>query len=165
LGGWEGPRNPGEAQRGGAELKGQAATEAPVVALPADMTGGPKPVSIDTSGPSPAGGGGTFDSSAIERVVNSRKAGVKRTCLERSGGGGSASTKVTATLTIAPNGTVQNVSSSGNDPAVGKCIEQQLKTWTFPAPGETKTVQIPFAFVSQLRYARLDDTPLPGGKK
>jgi eukaryotic-like serine/threonine-protein kinase len=138
------------AQKAGAELKTQAPAAAAAVPLPMDMTGGPKAPSIDTSGPSPAGGGGgTFDSSAIERVVNARKAGVKRTCLERSGGGGGSSTKVTATLTIAPNGTVQNVSSSGNDPAVGKCIEQQLKTWTFPAPGETKTVQIPFVFVRQ----------------
>src|SRR5690606_10079974 len=107
---------------------------------------GPK---IDTSGPSPSAGGGTFDSSAIERVVNARKAGVKRTCLERRGGGGAGSTKVTATLTIAPNGSVQNVTSTGNDPAVGKCIEQQLRTWSFPAPGETRTVQIPFVFVRQ----------------
>lgn len=137
------------AQKAGAELKPQAPSAAPVLPLPADMTGGPRAPSIDTSGPSPAGGGGTFDSSAIERVVNSRKAGVKRTCLERSGGGGGASTKVTATLTIAPNGSVQNVTSTGNDPAVGKCIEQQLRTWTFPAPGETKTVQIPFVFVRQ----------------
>ena len=30
-----------------------------------------------------AAGGGTFDQGAIERVVNARKAGVKRTCLDR----------------------------------------------------------------------------------
>jgi serine/threonine protein kinase len=118
-----------------------------VVPLPLDLTSpnGPK---LDTSGPSPTGGSGTFDQSSIERVVNSRKAGVKRTCLERSTSTAS-STKITATLTIAPNGSVQNVSSTGDDPVVGKCIEQQLRTWSFPAPGETKTVQIPFVFVRQ----------------
>ena len=110
-----------------------------------DAQGGPK---LDTSGPSPSGGGGGFDQGAIERVVNSRKAGVKRTCLDRSSSTAS-STKVTATITIAPNGTVQSVSTAGDEPVVGKCIEQQLRTWSFPAPGETKQVQIPFVFVRQ----------------
>ena len=89
-----------------------------------------------------------FDQGAIERVVNSRKAGVKRTCLDRSASTAS-STKVTATITIAPNGSVQNVSTAGDEPVVAKCIEQQLRTWSFPAPGEVKQVQIPFVFVRQ----------------
>jgi hypothetical protein len=124
--------------------------QAPVVALPKDLTAGlgtPK-LGIDTSGPSPAGGGGTFDQASIERVVNSRKAGVKRTCLERSTST-AASTKVTATLTIAPNGSVQNVTSAGDDPVIAKCIETQLRSWSFPAPGDVQTVQIPFVFVRQ----------------
>ncbi len=136
------------AQKATAELKAQAPAQNQVVPLPTDLTGGPSMPKLDTSGPSPTAGGGTFDQSAIERVVNTRKAGVKRTCLERSAGGAS-STKVTATLTIGPSGNVQNVTSTGNDPVVGKCIEQQLRTWSFPAPGETKTVQIPFVFVRQ----------------
>jgi hypothetical protein len=113
------------------------------------MTGATPSVApkLDTSGPSPSGGG-TFDQGAIERVVNSRKAGVKRTCLERSGNTAS-STKITAQLTIAPNGSVQSVSSTGDDPAVAKCIEQQLRGWSFPPPGEVKQVQIPFVFVRQ----------------
>ena len=103
---------------------------------------------LDTSGPSPSSGGGGFDQGAIERVVNARKAGVKRTCLDRAGST-AGSTKVTATITIAPNGSVQNVSTAGDEPVVAKCIEQQLRTWSFPAPGEVKTVQIPFVFVRQ----------------
>lgn len=137
------------ARKATADLSAQSGpSQNQVVPLPADLIGGPSTPKLDTSGPSPSAGGGTFDQSAIERVVNTRKAGVKRTCLERSAGG-AASTKVTATLTIGPSGNVQNVSSSGNDPVVGKCIEQQLRSWTFPAPGETKTVQIPFVFVRQ----------------
>ena len=138
------------AQKATEDLKGQhGTTQGPLVALPLDLTAtaGPSP-KLDTSGPGPNAGGGTFDQSSIERVVNARKAGVKRTCLERSGGGGS-STKVTANLTIAPNGSVQNVSSTGDDPVVARCIEQQLRGWSFPAPGEVKTVQIPFVFVRQ----------------
>lgn len=138
----------GDAQKASEEIKPPTPTQNVAIPLPADLAGssGPK---IDTSGPSPAGGGGgAFDQRAIENVVNTRKAGVKRTCLERSASAAS-STKVTATITIAPNGTVQNVSSAGDDPAVAKCIENQLRTWSFPPPGETKTVQIPFVFVRQ----------------
>lgn len=129
-------------------VKVPTTTAAPLVPIPSDI-GGPKldVGSLGGSAPNPSGGG-AFDQAAIERVVASRKAGVKRTCLERSASTAS-STKVAATITIAPNGTVQNVSSSGDDPAVAKCIEQQLKSWTFPAPGETKQVQIPFVFVRQ----------------
>ncbi|MBS2020174.1 MAG: AgmX/PglI C-terminal domain-containing protein [Deltaproteobacteria bacterium] len=135
------------AQKASEELKAPAPTANVAIPLPAELAGGGGP-KIDTSGPSPSGGGGTFDQGAIERVVNSRKAGVKRTCLERSASTAS-STKVTATITIAPNGSVQNVTSAGDDPSVAKCIENQLRTWSFPAPGETKTVQIPFVFVRQ----------------
>lgn len=137
------------AQKATADLKATAApAQNQLVPLPLSLTGGPSMPKLDTSGPSPSGGGGTFDQGAIERVVNSRKTGVKRKCLERSSGGAS-STKVTATLTIAPSGKVQNVSTTGNDPVVGKCIEQQLRTWAFPAPGEIRQVQIPFVFVRQ----------------
>jgi serine/threonine protein kinase len=99
-------------------------------------------------GGGPSAGSGSFDQASIERVVNSRKAGVKRVCLERSSSTAST-TKVTATLTIAPNGSVQNVATAGDEPVVTKCIEQQLRSWSFPAPGEVKQVQIPFVFVRQ----------------
>jgi hypothetical protein len=125
-------------------------TQSQVVPLPADLLSGsaPSTAKFDTSGPSPSGGGGAFDQGAIERVVNTRKAGVKRTCLERSSSTAS-STKITATLTIGPSGAVQNVGTTGDDPVVAKCIEQQLRNWSFPAPGEVKQVQIPFVFVRQ----------------
>lgn len=136
------------AQKAAESVKVPTATTGPLVPIPSDI-GGPK-LDVGSLGnsPSPSAGGGAFDQAAIERVVAQRKAGVKRTCLERSGSTAS-STKVAATITIAPNGTVQSVSSAGDDPAVAKCIEQQLKSWTFPAPGETKQVQIPFVFVRQ----------------
>jgi serine/threonine protein kinase len=139
------------AQKATADLKAAGPAPNQVVPLPMDLTGlsGPSTAKLpsDPSGPGPSGGG-TFDQGAIERVVNSRKTGVKRTCLERSASTGS-STKVTATITIAPNGSVQNVSAAGDDPSVAKCIEQQLRGWSFPPPGEQKQVQIPFVFVRQ----------------
>ncbi len=137
------------AQKATEDLKARSGpTQNAVVPLPADLTGSSSGPKLDTSGPSPSAGGGGFDQGAIERVVNARKAGVKRTCLDRAGST-AGSTKVTATITIAPNGSVQNVSTAGDEPVVAKCIEQQLRTWSFPAPGEVKTVQIPFVFVRQ----------------
>lgn len=139
------------AQKASQELQAAAPARAPapVVPLPLNLlaNSGPSPT-LDPSGPGPSVGGGAFDQGAIERVVAARKTAVKRTCLDR-GGSTAASTKITASLTIAPNGSVQSVSSTGDDPAVGKCIENQLKSWTFPAPGEVKQVQIPFVFVRQ----------------
>jgi len=137
------------AQKATEDLKSRQGPAAnAVVPLPPELMGGPSIPKVDPGGPSPSPGGGTFDQAAIERVVATRKAGVKRVCLERSASTAST-TKVTASLTIAPNGTVQGVNTSGDDPQVAKCIEQQLHGWTFPAPGETKTVQIPFVFVRQ----------------
>jgi serine/threonine protein kinase len=111
-----------------------------LVPLPMGLSGGPS-----AAGPSV---GSTFDQASIERVVNTRKAGVKRVCLERSSSTAST-TKVTAMLTIAPSGAVQSVSTTSDEPVVAKCIEQQLRNWAFPAPGEVKQVQIPFVFVRQ----------------
>jgi hypothetical protein len=108
-------------------------------------TGGPNVGG--TGGPGPAAGGG-LDSSSIERVVASHRAGVKRTCWER-GGAGQPSANVTVSATVAPDGSVSNTSSSGDDPVVGKCIESQVRTWRFNAPGATTTVNIPFKFVRQ----------------
>lgn len=139
------------AQKATQDLKSQSGpAQNQVVSVPLDLfsVNRPSAPKLDTSGPSPSGGTGTFDQGAIERVVNSRKAGVKRTCLDRSTSTASSS-KVTATITIAPSGAVQNVSTTGGEPMVAKCIEQQLRTWSFPAPGETKQVQIPFVFVRQ----------------
>ncbi|MBX3188555.1 MAG: AgmX/PglI C-terminal domain-containing protein [Labilithrix sp.] len=136
------------AQKAAADLKGLTGSQNQLVPLPMDLTGGPSVPKLDTGGPGPSAGAGTFDQGAVERVINSRKAGVKRTCLDR-GGNTAASTKVTASLTIAPSGQVQSVTTSGDNPTVAKCIEQQLRTWSFPPPGEVKHVQIPFVFVRQ----------------
>lgn len=99
-------------------------------------------------GPGPAGGGG-LDSSSVERVVASHRAGVKRTCWERGGADQKASVNVTVSATVAPDGSVSGTSSSGDDPVVAKCIESQVKSWRFNAPGSTTTVNIPFKFVRQ----------------
>lgn len=111
--------------------------------------GGPVVGGGNTGGGSP-GAGGTFDQAAVERVVANHRAGVKRTCWERnSGPDQKSSVNVTVNATVAPNGSVSSTSSSGDDPMVAKCIENQVRTWSFPAPGESKQIALPFKFVRQ----------------
>jgi predicted Zn finger-like uncharacterized protein len=108
--------------------------------------GGPN---VGGGGPSGAGGGGGLDSSSVERVVASHRAGVKRTCWERGGADQKSSVNVTVSATVAPDGSVSGTSSNGDDPVVAKCIESQVRSWRFSAPGSTTTVNIPFKFVRQ----------------
>jgi predicted Zn finger-like uncharacterized protein len=99
--------------------------------------------------PSPGAGGGGLDQAGVERVVQAHRTGVKRTCWERGGADQKSSVNVTVTANVAPNGSVSSTSSSGDDPVVAKCIESQVKTWQFPAPGSNTTLNIPFKFVRQ----------------
>lgn len=139
-----------------------AATSRPAVAAakaPATTSTERKTVDVSgllggTSGPSTGGSGsggssgGGLDSSSVERVVRERQASVKRTCWERSGTQKS-SANVTVAVTVAPNGSVSNANATGDDPVVAKCIENQVRGWSFPAPGSTTTVNVPFHFVRQ----------------
>jgi hypothetical protein len=100
-------------------------------------------------GGAPGASGGGLDQAGVERVVANHRAGVKRTCWERGGADTKSSVNVTVTANVAPNGTVSSTSSSGDDPVVSKCIESQVKTWVFSAPGSNTTINIPFKFVRQ----------------
>jgi len=107
--------------------------------------GGPAPAAGGGGG---GGGGGGLDQGAVERVVAAKRAGVKRTCWDRNNADKS-SAKITVAITVAGNGSVSNASSTGDDAMIGKCIEQQVRTWTFPPSGGTTTVNVPFVFVRQ----------------
>ncbi|MBX3224327.1 MAG: zinc-ribbon domain-containing protein [Labilithrix sp.] len=96
-----------------------------------------------------SGSGGGLDQAGVERVVAVHRNGVKRTCWERGGADQKSSVNVTVTANVAPNGSVSSTSSSGDDPVVAKCIENQVKSWQFPAPGASTTINIPFKFVRQ----------------
>lgn len=107
--------------------------------------GGPN---VGPSSPPGGGSGGGLDQAGVERVVAMHRTGVKRTCWER-GGGDKSSVNVTVSANVAPNGSVSSTSSSGDDPVVAKCIENQVRSWQFPAPGSSTTINIPFKFVRQ----------------
>ena len=108
--------------------------------------GGPN---VNAGGGPGAGGGGGLDQAGVERVVAAHRAGVKRTCWERGAADQKSSVNVTIKATVAGNGSVASTSSTGDDPVVGKCIENQVKTWMFSAPGSSQQIAIPFKFVRQ----------------
>lgn len=93
---------------------------------------------------------GVLDTSAVERVVASHRASIRRTCWEHSRRTElPSSVDVTVMLTIGIDGRVASASSSGDDPAVAKCIETQARAWQFPRPPSPTSVNIPFKFVQE----------------
>ena len=106
------------------------------------------PLSAPVDPPRPAGQ--TLDAATIERVVAAHRAGLKRTCWEREAEADPPrSASATISLTIGTDGRVTQASSTGDSPAIAKCIESQTRTWLFPAPVSQTTVTIPFKFVRQ----------------
>jgi hypothetical protein len=108
------------------------------------------------SGPvaGPAGGGGGtapagLDASAVQTVVRNRAPGVKRKCWDSGTNDQKTSANVQVAVTVAPNGSVQDANATGDDPQISNCIAREVKTWSFPPPGSTTTVNIPFHFVRQ----------------
>jgi hypothetical protein len=89
-----------------------------------------------------------FDSAAVARVVDAHRAEVKRRCWDQMGEA-KTSTSVVVRLSIGTNGHVESSSTSGDDPAIAKCIELQIRGWVFPPPTQATTVNIPFKFIRQ----------------
>ncbi len=131
----------GGATTGGANTK---PVDPSIAALLGNSTAGP------TVGGGNAGGstGSALSEEAIQRVVQQRSAGVKRTCWER-GGGTESNVNVRVKLSIAATGNVQSANADGNDPIVSKCIENSVRSWQFPVSSGPTTVEIPFHFLRQ----------------
>ncbi len=145
-----GPHNAGGAghNAGGTAATGTASGGRVVDPSIAALLGGPG------GGPS-IGGNGTGGSTSsalseesIQRVVQQRSAGVKRTCWER-GGATESNVNVRVKLNIAATGNVQSATSEGNDPIVNKCIENSVRGWQFPVSSGSTQVEIPFHFLRQ----------------
>jgi hypothetical protein len=115
-----------------------------IAALLGGPGGGPQ-VSGGNAGGSPTS---ALSEEAIQRVVQQRSAGVKRTCWER-GGGTESNVNVRVHLVIAASGSVSTASAEGNDPIVSKCIENSVRNWSFPVSSGATTVDIPFHFLRQ----------------
>lgn len=109
---------------------------------------GPSGTGPSANGTGGGGGGGTgsLSQSQIEGTVRNYMPGVKKGCWDTSN---AQSGDVRATITIGVSGAVQNVSTTGSDPALARCIETKVRSWKFPPPGGTQQVTVPFKFVRQ----------------
>ena len=97
--------------------------------------------------PKPAGGGNLTEAQ-VSQVVGLHRPGVSRGCWDRNPTAKPA-VNVTVSLTVAPDGSAQNVSAAGDDASVAKCIENDVRNWKFPASGASQKIAIPFKFVRQ----------------
>jgi predicted Zn finger-like uncharacterized protein len=113
------------------------------------LNAGPGGPNVGPGGGAAGASGGGLDSAGVERVVAAHRAGVKRTCWERGATDQKSSVNINVSATVNPDGSVGSSSASGDDPVVGKCIADQVRTWRFPAPGSPQPIVIPFKFVRQ----------------
>ena len=105
--------------------------------------------SDDNSNDSPRAGGGTgVTESQIQQVMALHRTALSRMCWERNPSA-KAVVNVNVMLTIAGDGSAQNVTASGDEPSVAKCIENDIRGWRFPAMGGSQKTSIPFKFVRQ----------------
>jgi hypothetical protein len=93
--------------------------------------------------------GAALDATTVARVVASHRARLTRACWDGLALPKPASVTVTVAVTVDTKGRVSQVSSSGDDPAIGRCLERQVATWTFPAPAADTRVRVPFRFATQ----------------
>ena len=56
---------------------------------------------------------------------------------------------VSVSFTVTGDGSVQGVSSSGDEPSIAQCIANDVRAWHFPATGTSQPVNVPFHFVKQ----------------
>lgn len=75
----------------------------------------------------------------IRRVITANRASV-----QPCGQGVAETTRVSARIRIATDGSVESVQATG-DPNVGPCVERAVRGWRF-GPGDTTTVSFPFVF-------------------
>jgi predicted Zn finger-like uncharacterized protein len=91
--------------------------------------------------PPPPSGDAQFSQAAAEQVINGRKVGIRKKCIEPYADQGGAS--VSVTLAIQPDGTVSSSSYTGNS-TIGACVARMAKSFTFPksATGGTITFNL-----------------------
>ena len=92
--------------------------------------------------------GQCISGSQVQQVIANHQVAIRRACWERSPSA-KPSANVSVTMTVAANGSAQGVSATGDDPAVAKCIETDVKNWRFPAMGCSQKTGFGFKFVRQ----------------
>jgi predicted Zn finger-like uncharacterized protein len=102
----------------------------------------------EAAGDAPRAPGQCFSSGQVQQFVSTHQAAIQRTCWERNPSNRLAS-NVAVSLTVDPDGSVGGVSATGDDAAIAKCIENEVRGWHFPGMGCSQRMNIPFHFVRQ----------------
>jgi hypothetical protein len=96
-----------------------------------------------------AAAGQCLSQGQILQVIGQHQVAVRRLCWDRNPTA-RPSVGIAVSMTVAPDGTTQSVSASGDDTAVAKCIENDIRSnWRFGSVGCSQRISIPFKFVRQ----------------
>ncbi len=109
---------------------------------------GPRP-ELDpggNSGKTPAGG--CYAQADIQRVIGAHQGGVRRVCWTNATTN-SSSASISVSMTIGPQGNVESVSANGDDASVARCVENDVRRWTFPAGGCSERTSFSLKFIRQ----------------
>jgi predicted Zn finger-like uncharacterized protein len=102
----------------------------------------------DPGGDAPKAPGQCFSSGQVSQVIGLHQPGIRRSCWERN-----PTTKpavnVTVNLTIGADGTPGAVAASADEGSVAKCVENDVRSWRFPAMGCSQPTSFSLHFVRQ----------------
>ncbi|HTB75067.1 MAG TPA: GYF domain-containing protein [Polyangiaceae bacterium] len=99
-------------------------------------------------GDAPAAAGQCLSGGQVQQVIGLHQLAIRRSCWERNPTV-KPTVNVSVTLTVGPDGSAQNVATSGDEASVGKCIENDVRGWHFPAMGCSQKTGFSFKFVRQ----------------
>lgn len=145
------PRGPIAMGGGSRPAPGAATTAAPSKG-PLDLGGlgggSIRPTDDTSGGDAPKAPGQCFSSGQVSQVIGLHQPGIRRSCWERN-----PTTKptvnVSVSLTIGADGSPGGVSASAEEPSVAKCVENDVRTWRFPAMGCSQATSFSLKFVRQ----------------
>jgi predicted Zn finger-like uncharacterized protein len=99
-------------------------------------------------GDAPASAGQCLSGGQVQQVIGLHQLAIRRACWERNPTV-KPTVNVSVTLTVGPDGSAQNVATSGDELSVAKCIENDVRAWHFPAMGCSQKTGFSFKFVRQ----------------
>jgi hypothetical protein len=99
-------------------------------------------------GDAPAAPGQCLSGGQVSQVIGNHQLAIRRACWERNPTV-KPTVNVSVSLTVGPDGSAQNVSTSGDELSVAKCIENDVRGWRFPPMGCSQKTGFSFKFVRQ----------------
>jgi len=103
----------------------------------------------EPSGDAPKGSSGqSLTEGQVQQVIAAHRTAIGRVCWERNPTSKNA-VNVSVLLTVGGDGSAQNVSATGDEGSVAKCIENDVRTWRFPATGSSQRTNFSLKFVRQ----------------